>query len=117
MLLPGMSFENDWTGVRIRDIKANLSENPDGVLMYSETRRPVTHVLIGETCGYSSFISSMPGEPHRPYVFADDIEEAYRRLLIPDPEPMLSPGHLAMAQAHVAWAQRKAPHLLTPWLD
>jgi hypothetical protein len=29
----------------------------------------------------------------------------------------MSAGQKAMADAHIAYAKRHAPHLLTPWLD
>lgn len=37
----------------------------------------------------------------------------------PKPElpKQMSPGQQAMAAAQVAWARRRAPHLLTPWFD
>jgi hypothetical protein len=72
MLLPGMSFENDWTGLVIRDSKRHVDCNESGALVWSEVGRRVTHVILGVGYGRTFYIDHP--------VFAADTADAYQRI-------------------------------------
>jgi hypothetical protein len=62
MRLPGMSFENDWMGLVIRDQKANVTQVFDGSLVYTEVRRGITHYVLGTEFGHTSFCDAISSD-------------------------------------------------------
>jgi hypothetical protein len=79
MRLPGMSFEDDWTGLVIRDSKV-MAQDEAAAIVWSEVGRQVTHYRLGTSLGHVTFCRF--GSERLPEELEADVDEAYRRIAI-----------------------------------